>query len=642
MMNERKLHRDGLLSAMGGQDSGRDTSLLNPTQFALGINVMCRGGFLESRYGLKKRVLTFENDEVEDWYEDSLFQGADYYVISEHGMLIASSGGRIFKIDVENGFQSTEITPEKGTSTTAAFTSPAVGSSSTIGVSDNATIHVGYPVKIGSGRYTVTAKAVGTITVTNLDATAGVNVASGSPVYYLQPNPSLLPRIWTLQAENYFLIQNGSDACIIYDGATARRAVRAGTKLEVPTGTAMAYWQGRIWVAVNKREIEAGDIYGGPTRIIDFTETTYLAEGGRFRVPGNVGDITALKVLPVLDTSLGQGPLQVFTDLSGSSLNLPVARSRWKDIDQPIQPISLLNFGPTSQFGTVVVNGDLFFRAKDGLRSFAMTRRETGTYGHVPISREMSRVMDSDDERFLQYGSAVLFKNLLLFTVNPLPIESGRSAYWRGLGVLDFDLISSLGQKSPPVYPGVWTGVQVMQVTKGTFAGKERCFIFARSAEGKNELWEVIPEVRFDNDCLRIQSVVETRAMDYGLPKRLHMVENAELWVDNVEGTVDFTLKYRKDHSPCWQDFGTAEACAKTTECAPAAGECFTFKKFNPGYKTRIGFGQPPDEDEAFNGSPVRLGYQHEYRLSWLGHARIKGFITKAFDKSEEKTKAPE
>jgi hypothetical protein len=636
--NDRKIYRDGILSLMGGQDSGRNPALLETTQAALLVNGMVRGGFFETRYGFKKRTLVFENSEQQEWFEDNLFQGVEFFdPTGKTPMFVASVGGRIFKVDVLADYQVPEITPQKGTSLVGNFISPAEGASVTITVTDNATIHVGYPVKIGSGRYMVTAKGFNTITVRNIDAVPGVNVPTATPIYYLSPNPSLLPKIWGTQAENYLLIQNGTDGCIIYDGATCRRAVRNGKKLEIPTGTAMVYWQGRIWVTVNGKEIEAGDIYGGPTTILDFTETTYLAEGGRFRVPGNVGNITALKVLPVLDTSLGQGPLQIFTETSISALNLPVGRDKWKNIDSPVQPISLINYGATSQNGTVVVNGDVFFRAKDGIRSFVLARREFGTWGNVPVSREMQRILADDDQRFLQHGSAVLFDNLLLFTVNPLPFNSGRAAYWQGLGVLDFDLISSMGQKERPVYAGVWNGVQVMQITKGTFHGKERCFLFVRTAAGKNELWEVDPKSRFDNDCGRIKWVIESRSMDFGHPYQLHKLEASELWVDRIEGTVDFTLKFRKDQSPCWLDWASApqQTCAVGRQCTVPADECFEFQQYQPGYKTRIGFGQPLDSCEEFDSRPARVGYLHEVRLEGEGHARVKGLIVKATEQTE-------
>lgn len=633
MTNEKRILRDGFLALVGGMDGGKNTSLLLPVQAAFLQNLMVRGGFAETRFGLKNWPLVFDTTEQEDWYKEHLFQGGDFFAPTDSTpMFIASVGGRIFKIDVLNRFQTSEITPVRSTATTAAFITPATGGSATIGVSDNSLIHVNYPLTIGSGRYMVTAKGFGTVTIENIDAVPGVNVLTAAPVYYLHPNSSLLPKIWTLQAEGYFLIQNGLDACIIYDGATARRSVRNGLKLEVPTGTAMVYARGRIHVAVNRKEVELGDIFGGPTTIIDFTETTYLAEGGKFRVPH---DITALKVAPVLDTSLGQGPVQIHTNVGIHTLNLPVDRMRWKDLTEPIQTVGLMEYGSASQYGTTVVNGDVFFRSRIGLHSFVMARRDFNTWGNTPISREMGRILQDDDPRFLQYGSATLFENLLLFTVNPLPFMSGRSAYWQGLGVLDFDLISSMGQKSAPVYAGLWNGVNVTQITKGTFNGKERCFLFVRNAAGENEFWEVDPTSRFDNDCGRIKWAIESRAMDFQQPYAVHRLEAAELWVDQIQGEVDFTLQFRRDQSPCWLDWRTNEVCAKAIACTVEEGECFNFPTFRPGFRTRIGFAAPPDTCEEFDNRPARVGYVHELRLSGEGHARVKALIVKAVETME-------
>lgn len=640
--NSRHLLIDGFRSLIGGMHSGINTVLLTAVQAAFLINVMVRGGFAETRYGYKERGLNFENDEQLRTFEDDLFQGAEFFdPTGKNPMIVASVGGRIWKIDVLQDYAVSDITPVAGTTTSADFISPPVGSDATISVSDTTNIHIGYPVVIGASRYMVTAKTLTTITATNLGASAGPNVTSGTPVYYLLPNPSLLSKTWMLQAEGYFLIQNGLDGCIIYDGATARRAVRNGTKLEVPTGTAMAYWNGRVWVAVNKREIEAGDIFGGPTTLIDFTETTYLAEGGRFRVPSGAGDITALKVLPVIDATLGQGPLQIHTRTSISTLNLPVNRDRWKDIDQPVQPLVGLGYGGTSDWSTVQVNTDMFMRATDALRSYRMARQEQqSTWANTGISREMNRVLVNDDEKFLQYSSAVVFRNLLLFTVNPLPFNSGRAAYWRGLGVLDFDPISGMGTKSPPVYAGLWQGVNVMQIVKGTFRGKERCFMFVRNADNKNELWEIDPESRFDGEAGKIRCRIESRALDCGKPDTLHNMQSALLRIDRLQGEVGFRLYYRPDDYVCWTQWGNQKTrCTTARTCDPASetqvGTCYEPSPKQPGYRTKIGWGQPAGACEPGDKKPLRLGYTHELALEWNGAVRIKMLRAKANEEAE-------
>lgn len=635
---EPRLLRDGFLSLPGGIDSGRSTNLLAPTKAAYASNVSFRGGFARTRHGFKKRTLDFATDEVRDWFTDQFYQvGGDvYYPEGNNPRIIVSVGGRIFSIDVLDDYKVTDLTPIKSTTTTSAFTSPAVGSTATVDVTSADTILVGSPATIGGGTYTVTVIANNTLTIRNNSALPGVNVASGTPVYFLDRNAGNLPTIWTKQAEKWFVIQNGSGAAILYDGATARRAKLDGANREVPTGTAMEYWQGRLWVAVNGREIAAGDIAGGPSDVIKFTETQYLAEGGKFRVPKNAGEITAIVATAVLDTSLGQGPLQVFTETTISTLNLPVNRARWKDLDSPLQTAGLINYGATSQHSTVIVNSDVFFRAKDGVRSFVIAQREFGTWGNTPLSREMRRAIAEDTQALLRHGSAVLFDNRLFMTVSPLPYSYG--AYWRGLGVLDFDLLSGIGEKAPPTWEGSWNGANILQILKGTFTDTERCFMFVRNSDGENELWEMDPNDRFDNDRGRITSFVETRAMDFSKPLDLKRMEAGELWIDNVEGEVDITLKYKPDQYPCWGDWGTAEACSTVRSCATNSAGCLTLKNYKPGYKPRIGFGQPPDDCESLDNKPFRNGYQFEARIEWTGSAQIKTALFKATELSEPTT----
>jgi hypothetical protein len=177
-----------------------------------------------------------------------------------------------------------------------------------------------------------------------------------------------------------------------------------------------------------------------------------------------------------------------------------------------------------------------------------------------------------------------------------------------------------------------------MHIVKGIFQGRERCFLFARNADGENELWEVDPTTHFDKDgCGRIKWAIEGRAMDFGHPYQLHRLEAAELWIDRVEATVDFTLKFRKDQSPCWLLWRTEPitVCAVQRNCETDEDGCFTFTQYLPGYKTRLSFGRPLDSCEAFDNRPARDGYLHEVRLEGEGHARVKGLIVKATEQDE-------
>jgi hypothetical protein len=99
----------------------------------------------------------------------------------------------------------------------------------------------------------------------------------------------------------------------------------------------MVYYQGRIWYAQG-RIYTAGDIVGGPSgtlanqfkdSILKVTENPLALGGDGFAVPSTAGDIRALSYSANLDTSLGQGPLYIFTRRQVYQLSVPVTRADW-------------------------------------------------------------------------------------------------------------------------------------------------------------------------------------------------------------------------------------------------------------------------------------------------------------------------
>jgi hypothetical protein len=289
------------------------------------------------------------------------------------------------------------------------------------------------------------------------------------------PNPSVLEKAFMVQAEQYVIIQDGQSLPVIYDGATCRRALGD----EVPIGSGpMAYGMGRLWVA-DGSEYLAGDIVGGATGVLKFTENTYLSEGGRFSIPLQSGQITSMQFTAAPNTALGQGELLVATPDSVFSCQVPTDRTIWKDLTYPTQTILLITNGSQSQESMTVVNSDVFVRSKDGIRSIIQAVRNFRELGNVPVSREMERILPFDSDRLQKYTSAIVFDNRFLMTAAPRPLTNG--CYFENIVALDFDLISSMGERSPAAYDGVWSGLNALRLIKGRFSGVDRAFAFARS-----------------------------------------------------------------------------------------------------------------------------------------------------------------
>ena len=636
MIANQKYLIDGSSNLLGGVDEGTQPLLLKEDKVARAINVTMRGGYPATRPGFNRLPLTFARAEYGNWFIDHIFQGsARYDDFRNSEKIICSVGGRIFRIDPFNGYGVTEITPRKITTTTVAFTTGGNVTPVAVSVSDLTTIYAGYPVYINGKEFMVASKTGAAINVINNEMAAGVGVNTGATVEYLDPNNPNNPNAWFEQAEEYHIIQDDQSRPIIFTGASSRRAA---TYFEVPTGSAMAYGNGRLWVAVNRgREFMAGDISGGPTGVLGFTENNFLAGGGAFTVGSNVGKIRSMKFVMNLDTSLGQGPLQILCDKAIFSVNAPVERSAWATVTNPIQTISLINFGATGNNSTVLVNGDLFFRAQDGLRSFFIARRDFGTWGNTPISTEMWRTMNNDTPSLLLNSCAVVFDNRLLFTSVP---QSGRNGVrHKCLVVLDFDLISTLSAKSPPVYDGIWTGIESTSLLTGDFAKKPRCFAFAHDKDGYNTLWEITRDARFDNEVFPIRSRLEYRGMSFpnkssvsGL-KRLH---GAELWVTEFEDEVDFTLTYKPDQHPCWQDWAVKDICIVSDQCSDTDPcDSLTTGTNMVGYKTRLSFGVPPDVDNAPDEKAMRGAFNFQPCIEWNGYAVLGGIAIYAHEEEE-------
>lgn len=447
-------------------------------------------------------------------------------------------------------------------------------------------------------------------------------------------NPSNRFHAWMEQAEQYLVIQDGQSVPLIYDGATLRRS-RTGPPLwEVPTGCMMAYGLGRLCVVrPTRRQYVIGDLVNSGKEVIQFTETNFLAEGGDVFIPIH-GMITALRFIAVLDNSTGQGDLVIHTSEGCVSARVGELRTTWKDIQ--FQRVAQIKHGSLSQFSTLTVNGDQMYRATDGWRSLAFSQRNFSTrWANTPISHEAGRILDFDDLKLLGSSQAVEFDNRVLLSVSPAMIQN--RIFHRGIIALDFHPLTSMLSQSPPAYDLLWTGLQPSLMLSGDFGTNQRCFVMHYD-NGKNELWEVTREQGMDNDITRIACTIEGRSMHHQTPLMLKKMDSGDLFVDNIQGQVDFAVQYRPDQYPCWFDWHNWSACATVKDCTLGLDGCLRLQNEKPQYRSRMILPQPPDGCEDGDNKPRRMGYEFQPRILWTGVARIKAFREHAYDQQEPAT----
>jgi len=562
---------DGFMTLERGVDGGKASSLLPRNQLSSAVNVTMRGGFAKTRPAFNDMPLTFAAGTSQD---------AD---------------------QMESRFKT--------------------------GLFQGASAY-----KSGGSSYIICSVAG---YIYRIDLRTGVvnDITPLSSNRTPDPNSSRIRVAYFQQAEHYLIIQDGRNRPIIFDGANCRRSDIGAN--EVPTGTAMAYGGGRLWVA-RGREFVAGDIVGGPTDVIKFTENTYINEGGAFAVPLDTGDITAMKFMNQPDTSLGQGELLVHTANAIFAVNVPVDRDSWKNVEYPTVRIVAISYGSVSDRSCVLVNSDMFYRSPDGIRSYVSSRREWQQYGQIPVSREVNPFIAQDTQAdTYETSSAVLFDNRLLATVSPQRHDSG--TYYRGLVVMDFDSVGGSGDKMPPVWDGLWTGLKFLQLISTEVDYEDRCFAFHLDTENSCgiQLWEITRNGRKDNGTTDIASFIESSSFSFENPFEMKSLEYGEMFVDELKGNVSFHIKYKPNQYPVWVDWNSFSECVKYENCTPDSG-CLTFNNYKPQYRTRMLIPQPADDCESTNGMPMRKAYEFSVRIGWTGDARIKGFRLHAYPVVEE------
>jgi len=428
---------------------------------------------------------------------------------------------------------------------------------------------------------------------------------------------------------------------------------RAGTVVspataysQLPAGEAMDYYMGRIWIAAG-REYVAGDIVGGASgsqiydlrdSILYMTENAYTVGGGAFIVPTNAGNIRALNHAANLDSALGEGQLKVFTRKSVYSVNVSPDRSAWQSLSEPLQRVEQINFGAIGDRCVVPVNGDLYYRSVDGVRSLTQAIRYFNQPGNTPISREETRAIISDDRELLQYCSGIEFSNRLLMTCQPYQTKYGVAH--KGVMPMNFDLLSQLEGKLPPAWEGIWEGLNIMQMWKGDFGGRERAFAMAYSEDNNAlEIWEIMDTELFDYNThgeSRITWAFETPSFTWDKPFTLKELETIELWVDKVFGTVEFTAYVRAGQSACFTLWHQWQICSPRNECElpGAPEECpYPQQRYPQQYKQPMVLPKPPSTCDPMNARPINLGYSFQFRIVIKGQCRVRGLLAHCYQK---------
>jgi len=440
--------------------------------------------------------------------------------------------------------------------------------------------------------------------------------ATVSEVQLERRNRKTIPMAYMVQADRFFILQDNEARPIIFDGVTARRAA----KDEIFTGSIMAYGMGRITL-IRGNEIYFGDIFDGSGKgaedLLKFTETSFLNEGFPSSLPSFMGRPTGAAFYPQQDTATGTGELLVFGENGAESFFLSLPREKWKD--SPFQRTALIDVGALGHRAIVTVNSDLWFRSRDGWRSYRQARAEANEWAQIPLSTAVREYTESDTERLLEYGSAISMDNRLIGTCTPQP-NQGR-LYHDGLLSLDFDVISSFGRTREPAWDGHWSTVRVLQIVKGRFSGRERAFVFALDGNNQNAIYELTKNnVRDENGAIPWE--LDTRSMDFQSPFNEKKIKSGDLWIDDVLEPVTIKVSYRPDQVPEYAEWQTLPTVRPIGQCGTVTcGMCPTIRS---GYAPRKRLSKPRVECDNVTSRELTRGFEFQARISGVGHCSVR------------------
>ena len=434
---------------------------------------------------------------------------------------------------------------------------------------------------------------------------------------------------------------------------------------ELPSALAMVFYQGRIWYAQGQ-QFTAGDIIGGAAgtlpynytdSVLKVTENPLAIGGDGFSISQDAGPIVGMSYTMTTDSTLqGEGPLYVFTTTRVYAQTVPITRSDWigaTGSNQPVQIPVQLKFGAVSDRSLAHVNGDLFYATLEpGIRSLFIASRFYGQWANTPISRNERRALNYTDRNGMFSCPAINFDNRLL--TGAMPISTPVGVAYQALLPLDFDILSTFGAEGvnpagtqssrlPPAWEGMWQGLDVLDLDTQPWAGIDRAFAFVYSQfDGSIQVWEFTPKtpnVQPLDGTNRVVMVIETAAYDWNGLFVLKRLEGGEIFLDELQGTVDIEVEYRVDADPCWRPWFQKQyqvtQDAATTVQNPVA---YPNPQLCNGQKFPVVLPRPPlPKCVTLNHRPADIGYYFQMRISIKGIARVRGFLFYA----SRRTQAP-
>jgi hypothetical protein len=227
---------------------------------------------------------------------------------------------------------------------------------------------------------------------------------------------------------------------------------------------------------------------------------------------------------------------------------------------------------------------------------------------------------------------------------------TGTEIFHRGLVALDYTSTSTVGGKSSPAWEGVWSGLQFQQIFSGFFNDRQRCFAMVYGGPGNNQIWEITNTYGDDLPLgsvgsaptvptTKIQCQLESRAYDFNSPYNKKKLRRLDLWLSNINGTINMDAAYHMDGKACWTEWPpTWQRCATVSD--PILMEenpnSNGYSQNLPQARTQITQPMPPNICDPVVGGYTHFGFNCQVRLVWTGNLTLDKMVVTADDIVED------
>lgn len=217
--------------------------------------------------------------------------------------------------------------------------------------------------------------------------------------------------------------------------------------------------------------------------------------------------------------------------------------------------------------------------------------------------------------------------------MSTLPYQTPVGVAHRGIIPLDFQIISNFSKKLPPAWEGMLEGLQFLQLLVGDFGGLQRAFaVVLGEVSNQIEIWELTSQTFRDNGDNRILWRAEFPSYAWNDEFQLKKLVGAEIWLDNINGTVDFDWEYRPDSSACWYPWHKFRICSardcRESDVIPCPD--YPIQPFCGSNRFPISLPVPPAECDGNNNRPSSIGYNFQPRCTIKGQCTIRGLLVYA------------